>query len=81
LSVNEAKAHFSAVLKLVEGGETVLVTRHDRPVAEMRPVATGKRPVLGAFADPTGPHLEVNWTEAELEELFAEPSPDRDGAA
>lgn len=37
-SVHEAKAHFSELLKRVEAGETVIVTRHSKPVAELKPV-------------------------------------------
>ena len=35
VSVHEAKAHFSELLGRVESGETVIVTKHDRPIAEM----------------------------------------------
>ena len=38
LSVHEAKARFSEVLRLVEGGETVIVTRHNTPVVEIKPL-------------------------------------------
>lgn len=37
----EAKTHFSELLKKVEGGETVIVTRHGVPVARMVPVGKG----------------------------------------
>jgi len=50
MSVHEAKAHFSEVLRRVEAGETVVVTRHNRPVVELRPVqpaSRGRR--IGAF--------------------------------
>lgn len=50
LSVHEAKAHFSEVLRRVEAGETVVVTRHDRPVAELKPYGQPRRRVqIGAF--------------------------------
>jgi prevent-host-death family protein len=50
VSVHEAKAHFSELLRRVEAGETVTVTKHNKPIAEMRPVepkTKGRR--LGAF--------------------------------
>jgi len=72
VSVHDAKAHFSAILKDVEAGEVVIVTRHDKPVVEMRSIVGMKIPILGAFADPDGSHLEVNWTEEELAELFGD---------
>ncbi len=74
LSVHEVKAHFSEIMRAVEAGETVIVTRHDKPVMEMRSVVGLPTPVLGAFADPASPHMEVQWTEEELDELFGEAS-------
>lgn len=40
----EAKATLSALLDRVEKGETVTITRHNEPVAELRPL---KAPVKG----------------------------------
>jgi len=70
VSVNEAKAHFSALMKDVESGEVIIVTRHDKPIMEMRSIAGVQVPQLGAFADPGSPHVEVGWSEAELGELL-----------
>lgn len=72
ISVHEAKAHFSAIMKDVEAGEVVIVTRHDKPVIEMRSVVGLVTPQLGAFAEADGPHLEVGWTDDELDELFGD---------
>ena len=72
VSVHEAKAHFSAIMKDVEAGEVVIVTRHDKPVMEMRSVIGLMTPQLGAFAEAGGPHLVVDWTDEELDELFGE---------
>lgn len=50
LSVQEAKAHFSDLLRSVESGESVVITRHNQPVAELRGYAS--KPVkrkIGAF--------------------------------
>jgi len=35
----EAKTHFSALVEAAEHGETVVITRKGRPVAQMGPVA------------------------------------------
>lgn len=35
----EAKTHLSALLKRVEAGEHIVITRHGTPVAELRPFA------------------------------------------
>ena len=72
ISVHEAKAHFSSIMKEVEAGEVVVVTRHDKPVIEMRAVSDLRTPQLGAFAEKDGVHLEVSWTDEELEETFGE---------
>lgn len=37
IPVVEAKAHFSALLAAVEGGEQIAITRHGRPVARLLP--------------------------------------------
>ncbi|AIE83564.1 type II toxin-antitoxin system Phd/YefM family antitoxin [Fimbriimonas ginsengisoli] len=50
LSVHEAKAHFSELLRRVEEGETVVVTRHNKPIAEIKPAIEAKQGrVFGAF--------------------------------
>lgn len=35
VTVSEAKAHFAELLKAVEAGETVVVTRHGKPIARI----------------------------------------------
>ena len=50
ISVHEAKSHFSEILKRVEAGETVTVTRHNKPVAELkRVVEVPESRKLGAY--------------------------------
>ncbi len=34
----DAKTHLSALLERVEQGETIVITRHGRPVAQLSPV-------------------------------------------
>ena len=48
ISVHEAKAHFSDLLRRVEAGETIIVTRHNSPVAEIKPIVA-KQIRLGVF--------------------------------
>jgi prevent-host-death family protein len=45
-SVREANQNFSKLISDVEGGETVLITKNGRTVAEVRPVAEDR------MADP-----------------------------
>ncbi|MGC5628550.1 type II toxin-antitoxin system Phd/YefM family antitoxin [Georgenia sp. Z1344] len=52
----EASRRFSELLDAIEAGETVIVMRDDRPVAEVRPArrASGRelRAALGGIAPP-----------------------------
>jgi prevent-host-death family protein len=49
----QAKAHLSELLDKVEAGEEVIITRHGRAVAHIRPVSRPKNPLglddLAAF--------------------------------
>lgn len=49
LNVHEAKTHLSQFLRRVEQGETILLCRHNRPIAEIRPLpgVQPKRRVFG----------------------------------
>ena len=44
MSAYDAKTHFSALLERAGDGETVIITKHGRPVAKLVPVET-QRPV------------------------------------
>ncbi|MEO6401791.1 MAG: type II toxin-antitoxin system Phd/YefM family antitoxin [Vicinamibacteria bacterium] len=54
ISIQDLKAGLSAVIAEAEGGQTVLVTRHNRAVARLSPVSLGRGqgdgPPLGAPA-------------------------------
>ncbi|EJC85450.1 prevent-host-death family protein [Rhizobium leguminosarum bv. trifolii WSM2297] len=41
----EAEAHLSELLRRVEAGETVEILRHGKPVAQLVPVKTPKKPI------------------------------------
>ena len=77
ISVLDAKTHFSRYLESVENGETIVICRHNKPIAELRPLpATRERAVRepGAWAG------KISWTadafapmtDAEVAELFGE---------
>jgi antitoxin (DNA-binding transcriptional repressor) of toxin-antitoxin stability system len=71
--VHEAKARFSEVLRLVEAGETVIVTRHNAPVAEIKPLV----PIqikLGAFQGefPVPDNAFAPLTNEEMKEWYGE---------
>ena len=40
LNIHEAKTHLSQYLDRVEKGETLILCRHNRPVAEIRPLSS-----------------------------------------
>ena len=64
LNIHEAKTHLSRYLKAVEAGESILLCRHNIPIAEIRPLpkqqktprrlgtAKGKVTVPPEFFDP-----------------------------
>jgi prevent-host-death family protein len=45
ISASEAKTHWSVLLQQVARGRTFVITRHGRPVAELRPSAPVARPL------------------------------------
>jgi prevent-host-death family protein len=77
VNVHEAKARLSELLDRVERGETVVIARRNRPVAELRPIARAarkkrRRPiglakgmgrVLPAFFEPMSADELADWYE------------------
>jgi prevent-host-death family protein len=53
INLAQAKAHLSELLDRVEAGEEVIITRHGRAIAHIRPASPPKRPLrldeLAAF--------------------------------
>ena len=50
IAIAEAKAKFADLIRKVEAGESVVITRHGRPVAELRAAFPGpKMPLIGAM--------------------------------
>lgn len=41
VNIANAKAHLSEYIQRVENGETIVLTRRNRPVAELRPLRAG----------------------------------------
>ncbi len=42
VNVHEVKAHLSEYLAQVEAGETVIICRRNKPIAELKPVAAAR---------------------------------------
>lgn len=72
VGVHEAKAHLSDLLRRVEAGETVTITRRGEPVAELRPPAEAVR------RDRLSAPLRGKWdiTAEEVERVFIGPDED-----
>ena len=49
-TIYDARNNFSALVKLAESGESVELTRHDKPVADL--VATGTKAATGSSPAP-----------------------------
>ena len=50
ISIAEAKARFSELVKRAQAGEEIVLTRHGRPVARVMPPAVGDElPRIGAL--------------------------------
>lgn len=51
INVHEAKAHLSRYLKRVEKGETVVICRRNRPIAELRAILqpSTRKPRIGIY--------------------------------
>jgi prevent-host-death family protein len=75
VNIHEAKTHLSRYLDRVAAGETIVVCKHNRPVAEIRPIrarrttprpiglAHGKLAVPPSFFEPL-PESELSaWEE------------------
>lgn len=77
VNVHEIKAHLSEYLAAVEGGETVVIARRNKPIAKLVPIGPGdfekKRRPIGlakgliaihpSFFDPMGEEELAQWEE------------------
>jgi prevent-host-death family protein len=61
VSIAEAKDRLAALVGAAEAGETIVITRHGKPVAELRPVAG---PVICSPAS-------LDWIEDQLKRFPA----------
>lgn len=71
INVHEAKTQLSRLLELVESGETVIIARHGKPVAELVPHRSTGFPFGIASGDPIAPKGDSWWqplTDADAED-------------
>ena len=74
LNINEIKAHLSRYLARVSKGETVVICKRNRPIAEIRPIPalpSDKRPI--GLAGKEYPDFEIgaDFFEPLPEEMLA----------
>jgi prevent-host-death family protein len=68
----EAKTHLSALLEQVALGRTFVITRHGRPVAELRPTApVARRPTFGCDRDAVTIHDDFDAPITDMREYEA----------
>lgn len=81
VKVHEAKAHLSEYLAQVEAGETIIIARRNKPIAEVRPLsqpvekrrrpiglAKGMGKVLPSFFEPMSEEELADWYEVRPED-------------
>jgi len=71
ISTAEAKNRFTELIRVVEGGEQVVITRHGRPVAQLAPPPAGRRKAkLGGMKERI--RLLPGWNEPVDPDRFIE---------
>ena len=58
ISIHQAKARLTELVRLAEEGENVVITRHGRPVAMIRALSQGLPPAGGTRKKPVLPALD-----------------------
>jgi prevent-host-death family protein len=54
VNVHEAKTHLSRYLDQVEAGETIILCRHNKPIATVRPIKRKAKPRVFGLYDGFG---------------------------
>ncbi len=71
IAIADAKAKFADLIRRVEAGEAVTITRHGRPVAELRAAGPqAGKPLIGAMAGQLHVPDDVTVGDAEIAALF-----------
>jgi prevent-host-death family protein len=69
VNIHEAKTRLSRLLELVEEGETVVIARHGKPVAELVRAHSKGLPLGIASRDPLVPAGDQWWQSMSDEEV------------
>lgn len=59
VSVLDAKTHFSRYLESVETGNTIVICRHNKPIAELRPLPAARERFV---REPGALKGKISWT-------------------
>lgn len=59
LPLSEFRANASAMLDLVEKGETIRIMRHGKPVADLVPVRLEARAIRANYQEPFEPLIDL----------------------
>lgn len=74
MSIREAKARFSEAIAAVEGGGSVLVTKHGKPVAQISQPPAARKGINWAAGDAYLKELGLDKVTVELPEYFDDPA-------
>jgi prevent-host-death family protein len=73
VNIHAAKTHLSRLLERVERGETIVIARAGKPIAELSPVKPRVDFVFGGLKHMVGDYDDSKWDadKAEIAALFA----------
>ncbi|MGH9628421.1 MAG: type II toxin-antitoxin system Phd/YefM family antitoxin [Bryobacteraceae bacterium] len=71
LNINEAKTHLSRYIKNLEQGEVILLCKHNKPVAEIRPLSQPAKARIFGIDEGKGYTVPPEFFEPLDDELLA----------
>ena len=78
VQASEAKAKSLSLLDEVEAGETIVVTRHGKPIARIQPEQNDRAARMKAALDGIIDHRKKNPTGISVEDVLRDLREDRD---
>jgi len=71
IAIADAKAHFSELIRKAEAGESILITRHGRPVVQLSAAGqAAATPLIGAMKGAFTVPGDFDAPDAEIQEAF-----------
>ena len=71
IAIAEAKAQFAELIRRVEAGEEIVLTRYGRPAARLLPPERTGTGLIGCMKGRFDPPEDINAGDAEIEAMFA----------